>query len=63
MKLYLQVTRDKYELPLAIADSPAELARITGAKPATVASTLSHYRHGRYTRTQFVEVEIDEEAI
>lgn len=30
--IYMQVTNDKYELPIAIADSVAELSRITGKK-------------------------------
>ena len=36
MYLYMKVTRDKYELPVAIADSAAELARILGVKVQTV---------------------------
>lgn len=28
--LYILVTTDKYELPIAVADTKAELARITG---------------------------------
>ena len=28
--LYMEVTRDRYELPLAVADSPWELARMRG---------------------------------
>lgn len=30
MKLYMYTTLDKYELPLAVADSPRELAEMTG---------------------------------
>lgn len=61
MRVFIKVTRDKYEFPLAIADSPSELARITGDNKATIASTLSHFRHGHYKHPQYQEVEIDEE--
>lgn len=61
MKVYIHVTRDKYELPLAIADSPSELARITGANRGTVASTLSLFRSGKYKHPQYQEVEIDDD--
>lgn len=30
MMLYLAVTNDEYELPVAVADSKSELARMTG---------------------------------
>ena len=61
MKLYLLVTQDEFELPLAVADSPAELARMTGAKKATIASTLSNFRKGKYKRPQYREVEVDDD--
>ena len=31
-RLYMAVTRDRLSLPLAVADSAAELARLRGAK-------------------------------
>ena len=60
--LYMKVTRDKYELPLAIADSPSELARILGLRNANkISSAISHaIREGR--KTIYVKVVIDEEA-
>lgn len=41
MKLYLKVTKDKYELPLAVADSPEELAIMVGTTPKNVLSCIS----------------------
>jgi hypothetical protein len=32
MTLYLKVTKDKYELPVAVADSKAELADMLGGQ-------------------------------
>lgn len=31
--VYMKISRDKYELPLAVANSATELARICGLKP------------------------------
>lgn len=39
--LYLWVTSDKYELPLAVADSMEELARMAGVTVGTVTSSIS----------------------
>ena len=61
MKVYIHVTRDKYELPLAIADSPSELARIIGVNRKTINSTLTLFRQGKYKSPQYQEVEIDED--
>lgn len=53
-KLYMAVTKDKYELPYAIADGPKELAEITGERAATIRSYISTGQKG------FVKVEWDE---
>ena len=55
-KLYMVVTRDKYELPLIVEDSPTRLAKAIGMNPKTLRSCLSHGYKG-YCR---VEVEIEE---
>lgn len=39
-KLYLAVTPDQYELPLAVADSPAELAKMLGVTPEHIRTCL-----------------------
>ena len=61
MKLYLEVTRDKYELPLVVTDSPSKLAKICGVRPNTVCSSCSLHQSGIYKRTRFVSVEVDDE--
>lgn len=40
MKLYLRVTKDRYELPLAVAESQAELSRMLGMNKNTVGSAI-----------------------
>ena len=39
--LYMKVTKDKYELPIAVAESPRELAEMLGATRKTVSSCIS----------------------
>ena len=61
-KLYLLVNQDEYELPIAVEDSPTELAIKMGANRHTILCAIASYnrgeRRGRYRR---VEVEWKEE--
>ena len=60
MNLYLYVTNDKYELPLAIADTPTELARMLGLKKNTIHELLSRERHGKSTcRVREIDMNMD----
>lgn len=61
MRLYMEVTRDKYEFPLHIEDSPRRLAEKCGVSENTVSSSCSHHRNGLYKRSRFVSVDIEEE--
>lgn len=56
MMLFMKVTRDRYELPLAVAQTQAELARIVGVDESTVSKGLRNERSG-YKK---VEVEDDD---
>lgn len=55
MTLYMRVTSDKYELPLAVADSKRELAEIQGLSVSAVKSAYS-----LKTKT-YVKVEVEDE--
>ncbi len=55
IKLYLKVTTDKYELPLAVAESPRELAMMCGTTANCVMSAISHHHKG------WLKIEIGEE--
>lgn len=57
--LWLMVTKDKYQLPLAVADTAAELAQIVGVKPCTIIKSVTHRRNSRYIRI-YVDMEEDE---
>lgn len=48
MTLYLRTTTDKYELPIAVAESPTELAKMLGTTQGSVSSSISHNRPGWY---------------
>lgn len=42
MKVYTKTTNDKYELPIAVADSKRELAMMLGQSIGGVTSAFSH---------------------
>lgn len=65
MKLYFAVTADKYELPLVVEDSAAELAKKTGYKRTNILSELSKTeeqksKQGNARGIKFVRVEVDD---
>lgn len=61
MKLYLQVTKDKYELPLAVAETGAELARMIGVNANTIHSTICKTNQVGDRRCSYVAVEVDDD--
>lgn len=42
MFIWMQVTKDKYELPVCIADSAEELAKMCGTTANSIKSSISH---------------------
>lgn len=60
MIVWLLVTKDKYQLPLEIADSAGELARKVGCSTNNIYSAVSHAKH-RGHNSRFVKVEIEED--
>ena len=57
--LYMEVTRDRYELPLAVADSLWELARMRGVTVYPILNAVSPTSRTR--RTKYVKVWVDDE--
>lgn len=45
-KLYVKTTKDDLELPIAVADSTSELARMLGTTRGTVKSSISKHHKG-----------------
>lgn len=60
--LWMAVSRDKYELPLAVADSIEELAELCGVKVTSIRSYICHAK--KYgTRCKYVVVEVEDEWV
>ena len=60
MILYMKVTRDKYELPEAVAGTISELAKLLGVKENTVHHYF--YLQKKYgINCGYLKVEVDED--
>ena len=57
--LYMLVSRDRYELPIAVADSIPLLARRLNMSPKVIVSAMRQARM-RGAKSQYVKVEYDE---
>lgn len=53
-KLWLKVTSDAYELPLAVADTAVELARLCGVTVNTIYAQMSRVRSGALPSCPYV---------
>ena len=61
MTLWLEVTPDEYELPLAVADSVQELARLRGKRAGTIKACVCKREKGKRKRSIYVRVRVDDE--
>ncbi len=52
--VYMMVQNDKYELPIAVADSIRELAEMTGKPIVTVASSFSRLKDNPQRRKESI---------
>ena len=64
MKMWVAVTQDEYELPVAVADTARELAEAMGVKTMTVVSSVSRKRRqktktNRGAKRRYYCVEVD----
>ena len=50
MTLYIKVTSDEYELPLAVGDTVRELAKMLGVKSDSIYSQMSHSKQASTVR-------------
>lgn len=57
-RLYLAVTSDRFSLPLAVADTAAELAEICGVEEMTVFAGISRGKQLQYP--SYIRIEIEE---
>lgn len=61
MKIYMAVTADEYELPVAIADNVGQLAKMYDMYPCNVCRAIQKHSTCQGLRIRFVKIEIDEE--
>lgn len=59
MVLWMKVTMDKYELPMAVAGSTTELANMLGIKKTTIETSYYHSKKHRW-RCCYKRVEIQD---
>ena len=57
--VYMKVSKDKYRLPEAIADSPKELAELCGSTRNSVLSAISKAK-SRNQNSIYVKVDFDD---
>lgn len=60
MTLYMAVTPDKFELPIAVESTVFDLAEMYGTTPATVLTSISRNKSGKRRGAKFVRVEVDD---
>ena len=58
--VYMKITNDEYEFPVAVADSLAELARILKVPKNNISSAMSHARRKKQ-RCQYIKVLCEDE--
>lgn len=61
MTVWILVTKDEFELPVAIADTAKELARICGVSNRTIISGALRSKSGKVKKSRYIKVEIDDD--
>ena len=59
--VWMKVTKDKYELPLVVADSCKELASMCDVAISTIVVSVKRCRDNPQYTSQYVKVEISED--
>ena len=61
MTFYIAVTPDEYELPMAVAETIEELARMIGASNSTIRSHLYKVKSGIVKKPRYEKVVIEDD--
>lgn len=61
MKIYMRVSDDKYEFPVAWGETYRELADLLGLSRDTVKNMFQRIHSGRVTDSTYVEVDIGDD--
>lgn len=60
-KVYMYISQDKYQLPLAVASSSHELADILGVSQVAISSYICHSKRNKNKPPKFIVVEVEDE--
>ena len=60
--LYIAVTADKLEIPVACAESISELARLVGKSYSSISSSISKAHSGRRNGFRVIKVILDKDS-
>lgn len=58
--VYMKVTKDELELPVAVAETVKELSIMTGRSINAIRSSISKHEHGKLKRSVYVRVILDD---
>lgn len=58
--VYMQISRDKYELPLAVGDSVRELSKILGVSENAISRTVNS-SGGKGGFRKYIKVKVEDE--
>lgn len=64
--VYMAVSRDKYKLPIAIADTCGELSKMVGVKKETIYSEIARFKSGKLygqRNQRFFRIELEEDDL
>lgn len=61
MKLYMAVTADKFELPLAVEVSTTQLSKKTGISKESISFSICKKRSGKNNGIKFIKIEVDDD--
>lgn len=60
-RVWIKVTKDELRLPMAMADTAAELAKICGTTTNAICSSVSHAKRGDLKSSSYECIEIEED--
>ena len=61
MKLWLKITSDELELPVAVAETAGELSKMLGVSKNSIYASYSRFRNGDRTTSIYREVDIQDD--
>jgi len=60
--LWMEITQDHYELPIAVAGSIAELARMRGVSEHSIRISMSRQNTGQVkSKPKYIRIEMEED--